>query len=233
MNKKEVLSFSVFVVVITIFSVFNTGYNPPEVDDASSTYLSMANLKEDPDLYKNDFYIQAIKGIPADPFTPIARFHEPSISEGDWGEVILFSLDTDKNDLFAIPVFSGEQEYSPFRFLAQRAVFLEWKGTGASVYAPSLVPEIRKRFIDYCKVDIEDYNDRGLFVKDCKKNYEFMADEDFRLLNIKYNVKYLIENKQEVQRRLSLPVAMENEKFIIYYLGDINEKNNLRKANEN
>ena len=60
-----------------------------------------------------------------------------------------------------------------------------------------------------------------------------MADEDFRLLNIKYNVKYLIENKQEVQRRLSLPVAMENEKFIIYYLGDINEKNNLRKANEN
>ena len=215
-----------FMVGLTLFSVFNTGYKSPYEDDESSAYMSMLNKQEDPELYKNDYYMQSLNKLPINGGINVVYGAKKDnyIPKGDWGEVILFGLESNKNDLFVIPSFSGKYDYSTFRALAKRAVFLEWKGTGQSVYDYSIVLEIRKRFIDYCKVDFTTSKDRKDFVETCKFNYIYnMEEEDFKLLNSKYGADYLIENKIETPRTLNLPIAWENDEFIIYWLGGKNE----------
>mgnify|MGYP001619329854 CR=1 FL=1 len=95
-----------------------------------------------------------------------------------------YYLESNKDDLFVIPVFQGKYDYSTFRVLARKSVFLEWKGTGQAVYDPSIVPEIRKRFKSYCKVDFLESKDRNDFVETCKANYLNNTEDDFRFLNI-------------------------------------------------
>ena len=224
MKTKEIIYIGIGLSIITVLSLFMSGYRSPAIDDESSAYISVAYAKENPSLYKNDFYVQALKDVPVDSMMWTLNkisTDEFTIHYDNWGEVLLFGLESDKDDLFVIPVFSGKYDYSTFRMLSKKAIFLDWKGTGAAVYVEGMVPEIRKRFIDYCKTDFTTTKDRKGFVETCKFNYNYnMHEEDFKVLNSKYGADYLIENKIETPRTLNLPVAWENEEFIIYWLGN-------------
>ncbi|MBI2107434.1 hypothetical protein HYT57_05610 [Candidatus Woesearchaeota archaeon] len=218
-NKLELAFFVIAILAMTLFSVLNVGYRSPCEDDESSAYMVLSLLKEDHELYKNDYYVQSLTKLPSSYASSLIYSGKCHIPKGDWGKVILFGLESNKDDLFVIPAFSGKYDYSTFRILSRRAVFLEWKGTGEAVYDPSIVPEIRKRFKSYCKVDFLESKDRKDFVETCKSNYLKNTEDDFRFLNINYGADYLIENKQEISRRLNLPIAWENKEFVIYFIG--------------
>jgi|SRR3989344_6244040 len=222
LNLKGNIVVVILLLILTILSILNVGYTPYYRDDEASTYFSIMESYQDPTLYKNDFYIQSVNGLPV--YLYIYLFDKiyadsPQLPNTNWGEVISFALKTSKDDLFVIPVFSGEYDYSSFRYLSKRAVFIEWKGVGNVVYDPSTVHEIRERFTDYCKTDFMDVTTRGEFVEKCKHGYLSNTEKDFNNLNLKYDTNFLIENKKETPRKLDLPIVLENNEFIIYRLG--------------
>lgn len=220
LNLKEKVMIVIILLILTIFSVINVGYTPYYMDDEASAYFSIMESQQDPELYKNDFYIQSVNRLPVYLYKILIKVYTdfPSLPNGDWNEVVSFALKTSKDDLFVIPAFSGSYDYSSFRFLSKRAVFIEWKGVGNVVYDPSTVHVIRERFIDYCKTDFMSVATRMDFVEACKRGYLSNTEKDFNNLNIKYGANFLIENKQETPRKLDLPIVLENDEFVIYSL---------------
>lgn len=219
---KETIIAGTVLLALILFSVLNEGYTPSYLDDEASAYLSLIEYNKDNSLYQNDYYVNTSKKLGIGYFYAIATYglKKPESIEGNWGEVMEFAKTTNKDDLFVIPVFASKRyDYSSFRYLSGRSVFLEWKGTGSAVYVVDLLPLFRERFIAYCKTDFMLVKDRKDFVETCKYNYAYnMKEEDFKSLNTKYGADYLIENKQETPRKLNLPIAWENEEFVIYDL---------------
>ena len=221
LNFKNKLVVIIILLGLTIFSILNVGYRPYYKDDEASAYFSIVESQQDPTLYKNDFYIQSVNSLPV--YLYLYAFDKvyadsPKLPNKNWDEVISFALNTDKDDLFVIPVFSGDYDYSSFRFLSKKAVFLEWKSVGNVAYDPSTVTVIRERFIDYCKTDFIDVATRGEFVEKCRHGYSLNTEKEFNNLNLKYGANFLIENKKEIPRRLDLPLVLENDEFVIYHL---------------
>jgi len=79
MNRKDIFILFAFVIIITAFSIFNTGYEPVHSDEI--TYLSIMKYHDDPSLYSKDFLIsQILPGLPI-PFYTLMGFMSGYINQ--------------------------------------------------------------------------------------------------------------------------------------------------------
>src|SRR3989344_3268053 len=114
------------LLVLTIVSIVDTGYIPSQLDDEGSAYPAIIKLKKDSSLYSKDFYVNSTKELPIY-FYDIFSFvytQDIELPKSDWNEVIKFSKTTHKDSLFIIPAINTKHDYSNFRFLSERSVFI-------------------------------------------------------------------------------------------------------------
>ena len=75
MKTKDIVILFLFVILATMFSVFNVGYEPVHSDEV--IYLSLIKYNQDPTLYKNDLLIsETLKDIPIPFYTIVGKISE-------------------------------------------------------------------------------------------------------------------------------------------------------------